>query len=228
MTSDEGRVRGCEKELREICEAAGLSLGDREVALCCRHLALVFQWNRRMNLTRVREEEAVAKHLLDSLIPLPVLPPEGRVLDVGSGAGFPGVPLAVCRPRCGVTLLDASRKKTSFLKVAAAELGLSQVKVVHGRLEDFAQEVLKEHRFAGFDLITFRAVNPDPDLMGLLARLATAGSGCIAYWAGARSGARDAEEAARWEALGLERLEDFHYDLPADLGRRTLIRWRGK
>ncbi|SMC23571.1 16S rRNA m(7)G-527 methyltransferase [Desulfacinum hydrothermale DSM 13146] len=216
-------VKACEETLNDLVGRLGLSVGTRQVTLCCLHLELVFRWNRRVNLTRIRQEEALSKHLLDSLIPLSVLPEGGWVLDVGSGAGFPGIPLAVCRPGSRVMLLDASRKKTSFLKVAAADLGLSNVRVIHGRLEDFAESHRQEGPAKGFDLITFRAVSPDPERMALLARLARAGSGCIAYWAGAKA---DPAQAAGWNRQQLERLDDFCYELPNGLGRRRLIRWR--
>jgi len=114
------------------------------------YLALLDKWNRVYNLTAVRDvERMVSHHLLDSLAVLPYLQGE-TLLDVGSGGGLPGIPLAIARPALQVTLIDSIAKKTAFLLQAKAELGLANVSVVTGRVEDHKPE-------APFDLITSRA-----------------------------------------------------------------------
>jgi 16S rRNA (guanine527-N7)-methyltransferase len=101
------------------------------------YLALLQKWNAVYNLTAIREPELmVSSHILDSLAVLPHLWP-GRWLDVGSGAGLPGVVLALARPEWRFTLLDSNSKKTSFIKQAAIELGLKNVEVVCARVEDW-------------------------------------------------------------------------------------------
>lgn len=137
------------------------------------YLVLLDKWNRVYNLTAVRDvERMVSHHLLDSLAvvpvfdeilaarPLPNPPPGGEganaglrpptAIDVGSGGGLPGIPLAIARPALQVTLIDSIAKKTAFLLQAKAELGLANVSVVTGRVEDHKPE-------APFDLITSRA-----------------------------------------------------------------------
>ena len=102
------------------------------------HLQLVEKWNRVHNLTAVREAaQMVVIHVLDSLTLLPHLGGAKRVVDVGTGAGFPGIPLAIARPEISFTLLDSSHKKCSFLEQARAELGLKNVQVVCERVEQF-------------------------------------------------------------------------------------------
>jgi len=100
------------------------------------YLALLQKWNKTYNLTAITEpERQLTHHLLDSLALLPYVGP-GPLLDVGSGAGLPGIPLALARPDLRVTLIDASQKKAAFMQQAAIELGLAaRVTVIHGRVE---------------------------------------------------------------------------------------------
>lgn len=134
---------------------SGLSALDLELsqAACDRllaYLALLHKWNRAYNLTAVRDPlQMIGLHLLDSLAVLPhVRGP--RVLDVGTGAGLPGIPLAVARPDWALTLLDSNGKKTRFVTQAAIELGLNNLTVVHSRVEEYVSE-------RGFDTVVSRA-----------------------------------------------------------------------
>ncbi|MDP1645675.1 MAG: 16S rRNA (guanine(527)-N(7))-methyltransferase RsmG [Thiobacillus sp.] len=130
--------------------ALGLTLPEAAEAKLLAYLALLDKWNRVYNLTAVRNaERMVSHHLLDSLAAVPFFQGE-TVLDVGSGGGLPGVPLAIARPELQVTLIDSIAKKTAFLLQAKADLGLGNVNVVTARVEDYRPE-------AGFDVITSRA-----------------------------------------------------------------------
>ncbi len=105
------------------------------------YLALLVKWNKAINLTAVREpSQMVSKHLLDSLAVLPYVG-EGIVVDVGSGAGLPGIPLALARPDMRFVLLDSNGKKTSFLNQAKRLLKLNNVEVVNQRVEDYQPEL---------------------------------------------------------------------------------------
>jgi 16S rRNA (guanine527-N7)-methyltransferase len=121
---------------------AGLALAlppnarDRLLAFA----ALLAKWNRTYNLTAIRDPmKTVSHHLLDSLAVLPhlPLPADGTLADVGSGGGLPGIPLAIARPEWQVTVNDSNRKKTTFLRQAAIELGLGNLSVHTGRVEDW-------------------------------------------------------------------------------------------
>lgn len=113
----------------------GLDLPDSVIDKLLAYLALLVKWNKVHNLTAVRDpEEMVTLHLLDSLSVLPHVP-AGRLLDVGSGAGLPGIVLAICRPDLQVTTIDAVQKKASFMRQAKAELQIDNVQVVAGRVE---------------------------------------------------------------------------------------------
>lgn len=119
-------------------EALALPLTDAVQARLLAYLRLVDRWNQVYNLTAVRDSERmVSQHLLDSLAVAPHL--QGRsLLDVGSGAGLPGIPLSLARPELAVTLLEANHKKAAFLKQATIELELSNVEVANARVEDWS------------------------------------------------------------------------------------------
>ncbi len=139
-----------EHQLAAGIAALGLTLPAGAEARLLAYLALLDKWNRVYNLTAVRDAgRMVSHHLLDSLAAVPFFTRE-QVLDVGSGGGLPGIPLAIVRPELRVTLIDSIAKKTAFLLQAKAELGLANVQVITGRVEDFRPE-------AGFDVITSRA-----------------------------------------------------------------------
>lgn len=128
------------------------------------YLHLLVKWNRAYNLTAVRQpEQMVTRHLLDSLVIGPYL--QGlRILDVGTGAGLPGIPLALAYPNCQFTLLDSNGKKIRFVTQAVAELGLANVDVVQSRVEAY-QPVSR------FDTITARAYSSIAELVKQTASL---------------------------------------------------------
>lgn len=139
-----------EQQLKAGIAALGLALPDGAEAKLLAYLALLDKWNRVYNLTAVRDaDRMVSHHLLDSMAAVPFFE-GGAVLDVGSGGGLPGIPLAIARPAARVTLIDSVAKKTAFLRQAKAELGLGNLEVVTGRVEEY-------HPAAGFDVIASRA-----------------------------------------------------------------------
>jgi 16S rRNA (guanine527-N7)-methyltransferase len=139
-----------QQQLAAGVAALGLALLDGAEAKLLAYLALLDKWNRVYNLTAVRDTgRMVSHHLLDSLAAVPYFEGE-TVLDVGSGGGLPGIPLAIARPELQVTLIDSIAKKTAFLLQAKTELGLDNLTVVTGRVEDYRPQT-------GFDIITSRA-----------------------------------------------------------------------
>jgi 16S rRNA (guanine527-N7)-methyltransferase len=125
--------------------ALGLDVGAATQAKLLRYVALLEKWNRTYNLTAIREpERMVSHHLLDSLAVLPHFPniTPLSVIDIGSGAGLPGIPIALARPDWRVALLDSNGKKTAFLRQAVAELGLENCEVVAMRVEDYRPALL--------------------------------------------------------------------------------------
>lgn len=150
---------------RQAQAMLSLELSQAQLAQFEQLTGLLLDWNARMNLTGITEPAEIAlKHYLDSLTVLKFLPKAGRrrLLDVGTGAGFPGLPLAIVRPLLRVTLLDATAKKLRFIEEAGRALGLDNIRIVHARAEDAGRD--DAHR-GSYDFVTARAVNRMPALM---------------------------------------------------------------
>lgn len=203
---------------------AGITLEDGLVALGLalpagaqdrlrRYIDLLAKWNRTYNLTAIREpERMVTHHVLDALAVLAHLPPRDtlRVLDVGSGGGVPGIPLAIARPQWRITLLDANGKKTTFLTQAAIELGLANVDVATARVEAYAAP-------APFDLVISRAFADLADFALASSRHLAAG-GVLAAMKGVHPHEELAQLPAHLEVLGAPSV-----DVPGLDARRHLI-----
>ena len=127
----------------------GINLPESAIEQLIAFETLLLKWNRTYNLTAIRDPGDVRiQHILDSLSILPWIT-QGKLLDVGSGGGLPGIPLAICKPELQVTLVDAVQKKVSFLQQAAIELGLKNITPTHARVETLSALT--------FDIITSRA-----------------------------------------------------------------------
>lgn len=157
-----------------------LELPDEATAHFATYAALIAEWNERINLTNITEPEEIRiKHFLDSLsvLTLPNLPENPSVIDVGTGAGVPGVPLKIARPAWHVTLMDATRKKIDFLNRVIETLQLSDVRAVQMRAEEAGQHI--NHR-EKYDLVIARSVARMPTLAEYLLPLCKVGGLCIA------------------------------------------------
>ena len=180
-------------------EAMGISADKTALDRFEMFHVLLDEGNRKMDLTAVMEEdERVDRHDLDSAAPLAkgLLPEGARIIDVGTGAGFPGIPLLILRPDLKLTLLDAQAKRIHFLEGVLAQLGLSAA-TLHARAEDAAR--LPEHREA-YDAAVSRAVAPSPVLQELTLPFVRVGGKAIA-WKG--PGAEEEWERAKRAAFVL-------------------------
>ncbi len=140
--------------LPALLARSGITLEPEAVACLERLRALILEANERLNLTRITEEAAfLEKHVLDSLLGLEGAPDEASWVDIGSGGGFPGLAIAIARPRSRVLLVEAIQKKASFLEEAAGALGLGNVSVAAERAEEAART-----RRDSFDRAAIRAV----------------------------------------------------------------------
>jgi 16S rRNA (guanine527-N7)-methyltransferase len=150
-----------------------LELDEAQFAKLVAHLDLLDDWNSRMNLTAIRDRPSqLTKHLLDSLAVLPYLQGE-RIADVGSGAGFPGIPLAIVEPHRHFSLIESTGKKCRFLEHVRDTLELKNVEVVQSRAESYKPDVR-------FDTVIARAVGPLADLVKAAGGLVVGGGRLLA------------------------------------------------
>jgi len=176
---------------------------------------MLADWNTRVNLTAITDPEGVVKkHFLDSLAAEPYLKPGARVIDVGTGAGFPGVPLLIVRPDLKVTLMDSLQKRLVFLEALLNELGLSAERV-HARAEDAGQNPLYREKF---DVALTRAVSGLPALCELTLPLVKVGGISIAYKGDAEEELQSANNALQILHATAERVS-----VSSDYGARELV-----
>lgn len=201
-------------QLQQGCSALGLDVSEKDLAKLISYVALIDKWNKAFNLTSVRDpKEMISRHILDSLAILPYL--EGKsLLDVGTGAGLPGIPVAIIKPEMAVSLLDSNSKKTRFLQQVKAELALDNVTVIHSRVE--------QADLPKFDLVTARAFSTIDDIIDLAGRHCD-DAGCLVLMKGVYP--EEELQAVTGEAIGGFSLQDIKsLDVPDCDGQRHLVR----
>lgn len=142
------------EEFIDACGKQGLELSSQQIQQYCRYAELLKEWNQKMNLTAIVEfEEVLDKHFYDSLLPSFTTEISGHLCDVGSGAGFPSIPLKIAYPELKITILEPLKKRVLFLEEVKHELGLDGVHCLDVRAEDYAVKNRET-----FDVVTARAV----------------------------------------------------------------------
>lgn len=147
-----------QKDFVNRLEERGITINEKQLDQFENYFEILVEWNEKMNLTGITERDQVyMKHFYDSVSLAFYVDMEkvGSLADIGSGAGFPGIPLKICFPHLKLTIVDSLNKRINFLKHVADSIGLDEVELLHGR----AEEVARKHGYRdGFDLVTARAV----------------------------------------------------------------------
>lgn len=215
LFSLEGREK---RALLEWSQRFGLNLTEFHILRLNFFLCELNEWNEKINLTGPSSETRIFRELLlDSLIPCPFLPEEGALLDVGSGAGFPAIPIKICKPRLRVHLLEPNRRKCSFLKQVIRVTGLNDIDVLRARIEQGEGLLLP----GGYQVITARAFMP---MAQMLARCGPhlAEGGLIVLFVGKNAEELLADCRETLEAQACRVLRVIPYTLPGKGSQRNV------
>lgn len=167
-----------EKKIESYLEKIEIKLTEKQVKQFYEYMDILKEWNEKINLTAITEpEEIIVKHFVDSLTISKYIKENAKIIDVGTGAGFPGIPLKIYRSDIEVTLLDSLNKRINFLNDVIAKLELKNIKAVHGRAEEFGKNKSYRERF---DVSTSRAVANMATLSEYLLPFVTVGGVAIA------------------------------------------------
>jgi len=208
------------KELLKKAKMINIELNDEQINQFYNYMKMIQEWNEKINLTAILEpNEMILKHFIDSMTILDKIKENDRIVDVGTGAGFPGLPIKITKPNTDIVLLDSLNKRIKFLDNVIGELNLKNIKTVHARAEEFGSNI--EYREC-FDVAVSRAVAPMNILLEYLIPAVKVGGTCICM-----KGPEIDEEIEKskraLEVLGgkIEKIEKI--DLVNSGNRRTLI-----
>ena len=199
----------------KLLEEFGLT--NEQISNFEKYLELLLEWNEKFNLTAITDKNEVEeKHFIDSIALVKFFDVKNKtLLDVGSGAGFPGIPLAIVEPSLHVTLLESNGKRVSFLKEAVKQLKLTNVDIIQGRVEELG---LREK----YDIVTARAVKELNILLELCFYLVKVGGYFIAY----KSSSVDEEISnakKAFKALQIDEFKKYDYSLPKSKNSRVFL-----
>lgn len=214
-----------EKEFFEKMQEKGnkinINFNVEQLQKFYRYMELLIEWNEKINLTAITEpEEIITKHFIDSLTILRYIKDKERIVDVGTGAGFPGIPLKIMLENNKFVLVDSLNKRLLFLQEVIKELNLNNVEIIHSRAEDFGQN--KKYR-ESFDIVTSRAVANLSTLSEYLIPLTKINGKCICMKAAdTEDEIKQAQNAIKVLGGKIEKIDKFV--LPeTDLGRTIII-----
>ena len=198
-----------------------IEFNDKQLKQFYDYMKLLLEWNEKINLTAIIEpEEVILKHFIDSLTINKYIKNNKSIADVGTGAGFPGIPLKICRPDLNVTLVDSLNKRINFLNEVISKLELKDINTVHSRIEDFGKD--KKYR-ESFDYVTARAVANLTTLSEYLIPISKVNGQCICM-KGNEIGEeiKDSEKAINLLGGKIEKIDSFK--LPgSDISRNVIV-----
>lgn len=202
--------------MKKIFKNFGFDISDEKVVLFEKYYSLLMEYNDKFNITAItKKEEVILKHFIDSVVNCEKVDC-GKLIDIGSGGGFPAIPLKIMNDSLDVTLLEATGKKCDFLNVVIKELGLKNIRVINGRAEEFAY---KEDFRESFDFCTARAVARLNVLCEYCLPFVKVGGTFVSYKGDAIEELKEASSAI--EILGGSVKENYQWTL--DGAKRALI-----
>ena len=208
------------EKMRESLKELNIELSEKQLNQFYNYMNILIEWNKVMNLTNITEtEEIIQKHFVDSLTILKSIKENDSIIDVGTGAGFPGIPIKIAFPETRITLLDSLNKRIKFLEEVINKLELKNIETIHGRAEEVAHN--KKYR-EKYDIAIARAVAPLNVLSEYLLPFVKIGGYAICM-----TGAKGKEEAEEGKnaikILGGEITNSREFNLPNTEMARTII-----
>ena len=214
------KIEEFNEKMNENLKELNIELSEKQIKQFYNYMNILIEWNKVMNLTNIIEpEEVIQKHFVDSLTVLKNIREDDSVIDVGTGAGFPGIPIKIAYPKTKITLLDSLNKRIKFLDEVISRLELKDVKTVHGRAEELAHNSnYREH----YDVAIARAVASLNVLSEYLLPFAKVGGYAIGMKG--TKGKEEAEEGKNAiKILGGKTIEIEEFELPKTDIHRTII-----
>lgn len=208
------------EEMRVNLSALNLDLKDEQIRNFFDFMNLLIEKNKVMNLTGITEpKEVILKHFIDSLTVLKYINENDSIIDVGTGAGFPGIPLKIAKKSLEITLLDSLNKRINFLNEVIENISLDKIKTIHGRAEDFGQNA--EYR-EKYDVAVSRAVAPLNILLEYMLPFVKVGGKCICMkGSNCDEEIDNAKNAIKILGGKIEKIEKFN--LPNSDNNRTIL-----
>lgn len=206
--------------IREVFNDYGIELSNLQIEQFSKYYDLLIKYNNVMNLTAITEyDEVIVKHFLDSVLPYKNITKGAKVIDVGTGAGFPAIPLKIVRDDLCITLVDSLNKRINFLNAVISGLQLKNITAIHSRSEDLARGA----NYRGqFDYCLSRAVAKLPTLLELCTPFIKVGATFLAYkGSGYSEEINLSENALKLLSCKIQDIEN--YELPKEYGSRTVI-----
>lgn len=208
------------KKFKDLLSETKINLNDKQIEKFYKYMILIQEWNEKINLTAILDpKDMIIKHFIDSLTISNNIKKGTKIIDVGTGAGFPGIPLKIYDDTIKITLLDSLNKRTIFLKEVIKQLDLDNVEIIHGRAEDFAHN--QEYR-EKYDIAVSRAVAPLNVLLEYLVPYIKIGGNVIAM-----KGNNALEEISNSKnamiKLKSSIVENKQIQLPENSGERYII-----
>ena len=207
-------------EFKKLTKESNLNINREKALKFYNYMLLIQEWNKKINLTAITNpKEMIIKHFIDSLSIVNEIKDNTKVIDIGTGAGFPGIPLKIYNDSLKITLLDSLNKRTIFLKDVVDKLRLKNVEIVHGRAEDFAQNLNYREQY---DVAVSRAVAPLNVLLEYLSPYVEVGGKVIAMKASnAIQEINDSKNALKELSSTIKNCKKLY--LPEENGERYII-----
>lgn len=206
--------------IKDVFNKYNIDLTDNQISQFIDYYNLLIEYNNVMNLTSITEfDDVVVKHFIDSILPYSLISQNKKIIDIGTGAGFPSIPLKIIRPDLKFVLVDSLNKRINFLNVVIKKLNLTNIEAIHSRSEDIAN--LKEYR-ESFDYCVSRAVAKLNTLIELCIPLVKVNGFLIAYKGSNYKEEIDSSQNAL-KSLNCVIDNIYNYLLPYDMGDRNII-----